>query len=141
MSSPQIRIIIADDHKMIRESWKELLENNSRFKVIADCKNGEEAVAKARELLPDILLVDINMSPGNGFDVARQVLRDVPSVKVIGMSVNNQPKYAIKMIELGARGYLTKTSSWEEINEGIKKVYDGTIYICEEVRKHIPSTE
>jgi two-component system invasion response regulator UvrY len=68
-------------------------------------------------------------------------LRDVPSVKVIGMSVNNQPKYAIKMIELGARGYLTKTSSWEEINEGIKKVYDGTIYICEEVRKHIPSAE
>jgi two-component system, NarL family, invasion response regulator UvrY len=137
MSSPPIRIIIADDHKLIRESWRVLLENNSRFKVIAACKNGEEAVAQARVLLPDILLVDINMSPGNGFEVTRRILKELPAVKVIGMSVNNQPKYAIRMIELGARGYLTKTSSWEEINEGINQVYEGGIYICEEIRKYM----
>jgi two-component system invasion response regulator UvrY len=138
MSSAQIRIILVDDHKMIRESWRTLLENNPRFKVIADCDNGLSAIGQARELMPDIMLVDINMRPENGFDVARHVNREFPSIRVIGLSVNNQPKYAIKMIELGARGYLTKTSSLEEIIHGINEVYNGNVYICEEVRKHMP---
>lgn len=141
MSSELIRIILADDHKIIRESWRVLLENNPRFKVVADCENGELAIRYATELLPDILLVDINMAPGNGFDVARHVNENLPSVRVIGLSVNNQPKYAIRMMKLGAKGYLTKTSSLEEINLGITEVYNGKLYICEEVRKHMPSSE
>lgn len=139
MNSAQIRIIIVDDHKMIRESWKTLLENNPRFKVIADCDNGLTALGQASELMPDIMLVDINMSPENGFEVARHVNLEFPSIKVIGLSVNNQPKYAVRMLELGARGYLTKTTSLEEINHGINEVHNGNVYICEEVRKFMPS--
>lgn len=141
MSSSTIRIIIADDHQFIRESWKALLENNPRFKVIAECVNGEQAILHARELLPDIMLVDINLSPRNGYEVTRRVTEELPSVRIIGMSVNNQPKYAEKMVQLGARGYLTKTSSLEEINRGITEVYNGNTYICEEVRKHLPPSE
>ncbi|HUR66730.1 MAG TPA: response regulator transcription factor [Chitinophagaceae bacterium] len=137
MSSAQIRIILVDDHKLIRESWKTLLENNSSFKVIADCDNGRSAIEHAKVLMPDIMLVDINMSPENGFDVARRMNHELPSIKVIGLSVNNQPKYAIRMIELGAKGYLTKTSSLEEITHGITEVHHGHIYICDEVRKHM----
>ena len=137
MSSTQIRIILVDDHKMIRESWRSLLENNSLFKVIADCDNGLSAIGQAKELIPDIMLVDINMTPENGFDVARQLARELPAIKVIGLSVNNQPKYAVRMIELGAKGYLTKTSSLEEITHGITEVYKGNNYICEEVRKNM----
>ena len=89
-----------------------LLENNPRFRVVADCDNGADAaIEQAKQLLPDIMLVDINMTPDNGFKVTERVAAELPSVKIIGISVNNQPKYAIKMIELGARGYLTKTSS------------------------------
>lgn len=139
MSSSTIRIIIADDHQFIRESWKALLENNPRFKVVAECVNGEQAIHQARELLPDIMLVDINMSPGSGFEVTRRVREELPSVRIIGMSVNNQPKYAEKMVQLGARGYLTKTSSLEEINRGITEVFNGSTYICDEVKKHLPS--
>ena len=138
MTNDPIRIILVDDHKMVRKSWKALLENNPRFRVVADCDNGDEAINKAEEFQPDIMLVDINMSPLNGFMVTEKVLDKVPSVKIIGMSVNNQPKYAGKMIALGARGYLTKTSALEEISHGIIEVYNGKVYICEEVKRLMP---
>ena len=134
MPTGLIRIMLVDDHRIVRESWKLLLENNPRFQIIAECDNGQQAIHKAIELLPDIILVDVNMSPHNGFMVTESVARSAPSVRVIGLSVNNQPKYATKMLELGARGYLTKTSSLEEINHGIMEVYRGEVYICHEVK-------
>lgn len=141
MNKEPIRIMLVDDHKIVRKSWKSLLENNPRFQVIADCDNGQSAIEQAEELIPDIMLVDINMSPLNGFTVTERVLETNPSIKIIGLSVNNQPKYAIKMVELGARGYLTKTSSLEEINHGILEVHNGEFYICEEVTRNMPAQE
>jgi DNA-binding NarL/FixJ family response regulator len=141
MSNEPIRIMLVDDHKIVRKSWKSLLENNPRFKVIADCDNGESAIELAEELIPDIMLVDINMSPLNGFAVTERIMETTPSIKIIGLSVNNQPKYAIRMVELGARGYLTKTSSLEEINHGIMEVHKGEFYICEEVTRNMPASE
>jgi len=138
MSTATIRILLADDHRLIRESWKNILENNLRFRVVADCDNNESAIRQAQELLPDIMLIDINMLPEKGFRIATQVVRDLFSVKVIGISVNNQPKYAIRMVELGAKGFFTKTSSLEEIIHGITEVNQGSTYICEEVRKYLP---
>ena len=132
-----IRIILVDDHKLIRESWKMLLENNSGIEVIADCDNGYEAFELSKELLPDILLVDINMSPLNGFSLTEKMTETLPDVKVIGLSVSNQPKYASRMISLGAKGFLTKTSSLEEIQQGIMKVNTGEVYICDEIRKQL----
>ncbi len=138
MSSQPIRILLADDHAIVREAWKSLLENNPRFTVVADCENGEQAMKLAASHLPDILLVDLNMSPGNGFDVARYMTENHPAVRVIGLSVSNQPKYAIRMLKLGARGYLTKTSPLDEINTGILEVFEGKMYICEEVKLLLP---
>jgi two-component system, NarL family, invasion response regulator UvrY len=138
MTTPQIRIVLADDHQLIRESWRMLLENNPRFKVVADCSNGHDAIRCISEHSPDILLVDINMQPLNGFEVVRQVVVNNPAVRIIGMSVNNQPKYATRMVEMGARGFLTKTSSLSEIHHGIEQVYNGEVYICDEVRSLMP---
>ena len=141
MSKTPIRIILVDDHKLVRQSWKMLLENNPLFIVIADCDNGELAIEQAQKLVPDVMLVDINMSPLNGFEVTERIMETTPSIKIIGLSVNNQPKYAAKMMELGARGYLTKTSTLEEISYGIIEVDRGELYICEEVRKNMPPSE
>jgi DNA-binding NarL/FixJ family response regulator len=138
MSSTPIRIILVDDHKLVRQLWFGLLENNKRFKIIAECETGDEAILKSKELKPDILLVDINMSPTNGFAVTKRVVAENPSIKIIGLSVNNQPTYAIRMLELGGKGYLTKTSSLAEIIKGIIEVYNGNEYICDEVRKLMP---
>jgi two-component system, NarL family, invasion response regulator UvrY len=138
MSNAPIRIILVDDHKLVRESWKSLLEYNPVFKVIADFEDGRTAIENAPELLPDIMLVDINMSPLNGFAVTEALIKTNPSIKIIGLSVNNQPSYALKMLELGARGYLTKTCTIDEITQGILAVHEGDIYICEEVRRKMP---
>jgi DNA-binding NarL/FixJ family response regulator len=138
MNPTQIRIILVDDHELVRKSWKILLENNPRFTVIADCDTGFDAIKLTQELVPDILLVDINMSPLSGFAVTERLVATTPAVKIIGLSVSDQPKYATRMLELGAWGYLTKTSSLEEINQGILEVYNGEHYICEEVAKNMP---
>src|SRR6187402_1508746 len=106
MRNELIRIILVDDHKLVRQSWKMLLENNPRISVVADCENGQTAIEETAKLAPDIVLVDINMSPDNGFIITEKILHMMPSAKIIGLSANNQPKYATRMIELGARGYL-----------------------------------
>ena len=80
------------------------------------------------------MLVDINMYPINGFEVAEKVLENNPGVKIIGISVNNQPSYANKMLSLGARGFVTKGSSFEEITHAILEVSRGEQYICNEIR-------
>ncbi len=136
LNSP-VRIILVDDHKIIRESWKVLLENNADISVIADCDNGYKALELSKQLMPDVILVDINMSPINGFSLTEKLAEEVPSIKVIGLSVSNQPKFAAKMMSLGAKGFLTKTSSLDEIQHGIKQVSSGEIYICEEIKKQL----
>jgi two-component system, NarL family, invasion response regulator UvrY len=141
MNSSPIRIILVDDHKMVRESWKMLLENNPRFQVVADCDNGFCAVELAKEFNPDIMVVDINMSPLNGFNITEKLMELMPGIKVIGFSVSNKSRYASRMLELGAKGYLTKTSPLEEIYEGIIVVHEGEFYICEEIKKHMSHTE
>ncbi len=137
MNNDPIRIILVDDHELVRESWKILLGNDPRFQVIGDFGNGHDAIEYAQKLIPDIMLVDINMSPLNGFAVTKSIMETNPSIKIIGLSVNNQPSYALKMVELGAKGYLTKTTSLEEISHGILEVHRGELYICDEVRNNM----
>ena len=141
MSKEMIRIILVDNHKLVRESWKLLLHNNSNLSVIADCDNGQGAIRLVQEIMPDVMLIDINMKPMNGFEVTEQLLKINPSLKIIGLSVHNQPHYASKLIELGAKGYLTKTSPLEEVNHCISQVYNGHYYICEEVRRNMTAED
>ncbi len=141
MANEPIRIILVDDHPIVRKSIRLLLESSPNFDVIADCEDGDSALEQAQQLIPDIMLVDINMSPMNGFTLTERVLEKIPSVKVIALSINIQPKYAIQMLEMGAKGYLTKTSPPKEITQSIIDVHNGGVYICNEVRKNMPPSE
>ncbi len=134
MNNDPIRIILVDDHKLARESWSLLLDYDPRFSVIKECENGPDAIQEVSLLKPDILLVDINMYPLNGFEVTQKVLEADPSMKIIGISVNNQPSYANKMMEIGARGFVTKGSPFEEITHAIVEVHNGRNYVCNEIR-------
>jgi DNA-binding NarL/FixJ family response regulator len=134
MNPELIRIIIADDHQLIRETWKLLLEQDKRFTVIAQCSNGTEAIDAAEQHRPHIILMDINMHPVNGFEATRKIVAQTPGVKIIGISVNNQPSYARNMLQLGAKGYVTKNSSKEEMTNAILTVHNGGQFICEEVK-------
>jgi DNA-binding NarL/FixJ family response regulator len=141
MTSEQIRIVIVDDHPLIRETWKLLIEMDNRFIVIAQCSNGAEAIDAAHQHAPDIMLMDINMHPVNGFDATRKIVSLHPGIKIIGMSVNNQPSYARNMLQLGAKGYVTKNSTKEEMVSAITTVHSGGQFICEEVRQKMQRPE
>ncbi len=133
MQFESIRIIIVDDHQMVRETWKMLLHDQSGIEVIRECASGAEAIALAPALNPDIMLMDINMAPVNGFEATRKIMKQCPHIRIIGVSVNNQPGYARNIMQLGARGYVTKNSSREEMVRAIHEVMRGKTYVCEEV--------
>ena len=137
MELNQIRIILVDDHRLVLESWKLLLENDPRFIIIAECENGEEAIRVTRELIPDIILMDINMAPINGFETTKKILSENPSLKIIGISVNNQLSYATKMLEIGGKGFVTKGSSFDELTTAISKVNSGGNYVCDEIARQM----
>jgi two-component system invasion response regulator UvrY len=138
MQKAPIRIILVDDHDLARQSWKLLLQTNPDFELVSDCGNGKAAIEEALLHEPDVMLVDINMSPINGFDVTEAVMKQSPFIKIIGLSVHNQAGYARRIFELGAKGYLTKTSPLEEITHCINIVSQGENYVCQEVRRNMP---
>ncbi len=133
----RISIMIVDDHTLIRETWSFLLGRNEGFEVIAEVGDGQQAIEIARDKRPNIILLDINMSPLNGFDILKMVRKLSPGSKVIAVSMHSQPSYAKKMLRLGARGYVTKNSPRQEMLDAIKEVYNGQIYICQEVKNII----
>jgi two-component system, NarL family, invasion response regulator UvrY len=131
----KIRIILVDDHQMIRETWKMILQQNELFDIIFDCSSGAEAIKAAQEYKPDVMLMDVNMSPVNGFEATRKIAKLVPSIKIIGVSINNQPTYARNMMQLGAKGFVTKNSSQQEMMKAIIEVHSGGNYICKEIKE------
>src|SRR6516164_10056709 len=133
----KISILIADDHKLIRETWSYILNSDPRFKVIASCGNGEEAIELAKEKHPGVILMDINMTPFSGLEATKQIRKILPDSKIIGVTMHSQPAYAKKMLQIGARGYVTKNSSKEEMIKAILEVQEGSKYICEEIRNII----
>jgi two-component system invasion response regulator UvrY len=134
MKIKKIRIVIADDHQLIRETWRLLLEQEEQFVIVAECTDGAHAIEAVTEHQPDIVLMDINMYPVNGFEATRKICAKMPGIKIIGMSINDQPAYAKNMLQLGAKGYITKNSSKEEMMTAIDEVMKGRQYICKEIK-------
>jgi DNA-binding NarL/FixJ family response regulator len=132
-----ISILIADDHKLIRDTWSFILNTDQRFKVVAECSNGEEAIEQAKLKRPQIVLMDINMSPVTGLEATKQIRKVSPGSKIIGVSMHSQPAYAKKMLQIGAKGYVTKNSSRDEMFKAILEVHKGNRYICDEVKNII----
>lgn len=132
-----IRIILVDDHQLVRQSMGLLLGTDKRFSIIKECDNGHDAILHAGELQPDVMLVDINMQPINGFEVVKTVLSKNPSIRIIAISVNNHISYVNKMLSLGACGYITKGSPFDEITQAIVQVHNGEKYLSVDVRNLI----
>lgn len=130
----KISILIADDHTLVRETWSFILNTDERFKVIAECGSGEEAVELARKLHPNIVIMDINLPGMNGIEATQLIRKVSPASHILGVSLHTQPTYARKMIQKGAMGYVTKNSSKEEMFKAIIEVQAGHRYICEEIK-------
>lgn len=137
----KITILLVDDHKLIRESWSFILNSDPRFMVIGETSNAEDAVTIAKEKNPQIVLMDINMTPVNGFEATRLVRKYSPGSKIIGISMHSMPAYARRMLQMGAMGYVTKNSSKDELLTSIMEVNDGRKYVCEEVKNILAQQE
>ncbi|MBI5373589.1 MAG: response regulator transcription factor [Sphingobacteriales bacterium] len=137
----KITILLVDDHKLIRDSWSFILNSDGRFQVIGETSNADEAVEIARTKKPDIVLMDINMTPVNGFEATKLVRKFSPGSKIIGISMHSMPAYARRMLQIGAMGYVTKNSSKDELINSIVEVYGGKKYICEEVKNILAQQE
>jgi two-component system, NarL family, invasion response regulator UvrY len=129
--------MIVDDHTLIRETWSSLLRTIPNFEIVGESGDGQQAAEMAKHTRPDIVLLDINMEPVNGFEVLKMIRRLSPASKIIGLSMRSEPAYAKKLIRLGAKGYVTKNSPRTEMLEAIEEVSNGNIYICQEVKAAI----
>ncbi len=137
----KITILLVDDHKLIRESWSYILNSDPRFQVIGESSDGDQAVELAKEKRPKIVLMDVNMSPMNGFDATRMIRKYSPGSKVIGVSMHTMPAYARRMLQMGAMGYVTKNSSKDEMISAIVQVDSGKKYVCDEVKNILAQQE
>lgn len=137
----KITILLVDDHKLIRESWSFILNSDPRFRVIGETSDAEQAVEIAKEKKPNIVLMDINMSPVNGFEATRLMRKYTPGVKIIGISMHSMPAYARRMLQMGAMGYVTKNSSKDELLMAITEVNNGRKYVCDEVKNILAQQE
>jgi two-component system, NarL family, invasion response regulator UvrY len=129
-----IKLIIVDDHFHVRQAWSWVLNQVPRLNVIAQCANGQEAIEAAKNLQPDVILMDINMKPVNGIEATRSIREFAPDMKIIGVSVQAERSYVNEMLRNGANGYVTKNSPSTEMVMAIDEVLAGNTYICEEVR-------
>jgi len=130
----KIRVLIADEYKLNRDTWAYMLNNDERFTVVAECGNADDAVRLAGGQNPDIVLMDINTPVFAGLEATQKIRRQHPSSQVISVSSFSQPLYVKKMLQMGARGYITKNSSKEEMIFAILEVSQGKKYICNEVK-------
>jgi DNA-binding NarL/FixJ family response regulator len=137
----RITILLVDDHKLIRDSWSFILNSDPRFVVIGETSSGEEAIEMATEKRPRIILMDVNMTPVNGFDATKQIHKISPDSRIIAVSMHTMPAYAKRMLQLGAMGYVTKNSSKDEMIKAIVEVNNGKKYICEEVKAILADQE
>jgi two-component system invasion response regulator UvrY len=128
-----ITIIFVDDHPLIRKAWAFILKHDPRFKLLAACESGEEAIEKSRQLCPDVVIMDIRLKGISGIEATKLINRNCPGTKIIGLSFHSQAEDAQEIIENGAMGYLTKLANPEEIFKAILDVHQGKTYICREM--------
>lgn len=124
-----VNVMIADDHSMIREGLKQLLELEGDFKVIAEACDGVDCLDKLSEVKPDILLLDINMPNMNGLEVLQKMKDKKMKVKVLVLTVHNEVEYLLKAVDIGVNGYLLKDSESSELKKAILAVVSGEDYI------------
>jgi len=123
-----LKILLVDDHKMMRDGLRAILER-AGYNVVGEAAGGHEALELARRLKPEVVVMDISMPDLNGIDATRQVVAELPDVKVVGLSVNSDRRYVVAMFKAGAVGYLLKNSASDELIQAIQAVMSGLKYV------------
>lgn len=132
-----ITVMIADDHAIVRDGLKLLLESQPGIVVTGEARNGRDAVAQAKQLRPDIVIMDIAMPELNGIEAADRILRECPSTRVIILSMYSTTEHIYRSLKVGARGYLLKESAGAEVVAAVKAVHGGTRYLSHKISDRV----
>ncbi len=124
-----IRILIADDHDIIRAGLHSVLETDPGFSVVAEASSGRESLELARQHRPDLIIMDVSMPDMNGIDATTAILKELPGTKILALSMHENREFLIKMLKAGASGYLLKIGAAKEISVAIRTVLDGRVYL------------
>ena len=128
-----IRVLIADDHKIVREGLRTLLEKQPGFTVVAEAEDGKTAVRLAHQHSPDVAIMDVTMPELNGIEAARRITGKNPRIKVIVLSMHSDRRFVIEALRAGAAGYLLKDSAFEELARAIRSVLRGQSYLSTKI--------
>ena len=124
-----IRVMLADDHVLIREGIRQLLEFDGTIEVVGEVNDGEECLEKISSIIPDLLLLDINMPKKNGVEVLSEIRKMKLPIKVLMLTVHNEVDYLIKAVDIGVDGYIVKDSGSSELKKAINCIMNGEFYI------------
>ena len=125
----KIRVLIADDHTLVRDGIRSLLALTADIEIVGEAANGREALEKVRQLVPDVVLMDLAMPIMGGLEATRRIRREFPATKVLALTQYDDSEYVIPVIAAGARGFVTKMSSFSELASAIQAVYRGDSFL------------
>ena len=132
-----IRVLVVDDQDLVRSGICRLLADAEQVEVVGDAASGEEAVQKARDLEPDVVLMDINMPGIGGLEATQKILQRQPEIQIIALTVYDGDPYTSRLLKIGASGYLTKGAHFDEMLRAIVKVNSGQKYISPEIAQKL----
>jgi DNA-binding NarL/FixJ family response regulator len=132
-----IRVLLADDHTILRAGLRALLGNVSALEIVGEATSGEEALVLVEALRPDVLLCDISMPGLGGLEVAEQVAREFPGTRTIILSMHSEKQYAVRAMQAGAVGYLLKDAGAAELELALRATANGGLYLSPAISKHI----
>src|SRR4029077_2335562 len=133
VSAKKIKILVADDHPVVRKGLHSCLARQERLKIVGEACDGDEALKKTRDLSPDVVLMDISMPGMNGLAVTEVLRKDHPDVKVLVLSVPNNREYIFASIQAGAHGFISKEAPPDELLRAIESVYAGEPFFSPEI--------
>ncbi len=134
---PKYKILLADDHEMIREGIKMILKRNKDYEIVGEAVNGKEAIDQYKSLRPDLLIMDISMPVLNGMEASKEIIRTDSEAKIIILSMYDDEDYISQCIEYGIKGYVVKNESSKELDNAMKLVLEGCTYFSSRVQEVI----
>ena len=135
----RISVLLVDDHTIVREGLRMVLEVEKDIQVIAEARNGREAVEFVKKFRPDVVVLDIAMPILNGFEATRQMIKLFPAVKILILSAHNDDEYVDQLITSGVRGYMVKQSCAQDLSKAIREIQKGNIFFGASIKKRIES--
>jgi DNA-binding NarL/FixJ family response regulator len=128
-----VKILLADDHQIMRDGLRSLIEQQHGMEVVAEAENGRAAVKLTRKFRPDVIVMDINMPDLNGIDATRQIVAEFPGTKVIAFSMHTDHQFVVGALKAGVSGYLQKDSAFEELERAIRTVISNQTYLSPKI--------